>query len=490
MHWRLYFAAITVTAGSAFHYGFQLVLTNPAEKAFIHFENASIIKHYSTQLKKDILDDIWSVTVASFFVGAIFGSFSINFLIENLGRKGALIATFVTNFVSILLAVLSYFIMAFELYAFSRIILGFSNAASLAICPLYLFDITPLQNRGKIGMSTGISVQFGSVLGSFIAMPQILGTFDRWWIIYLGEAGILFIALIILALFFPESSESLLKQGNEEKAINSIKFFHRCTNAEAVKILEEKKLHTVTQTKIGLIHVWMLPETQSQTIIAVIVMFGTMFSGISVLNSFAVNIFESVGLTSLTSSYANVGICILSFFAALISPIVIDRFGRRLLLLCCFLGLLICNIFIGVLLFAHNIYTTVIISILLIFFIALFLVLFSLGPGPLCYFITAELHDINSRSSAQTWTSFAQMTTRAIILAGFLPLKTALGSPLSYLILFIVPITIATIFLYFNLPETKNRTPKEVKEEITRLTQKGPAFLFYSAFPKHKNVSV
>lgn len=259
-------------------------------------------------------------------------------------------------------------------------------------------------------MSTGIAVQLGSVAGSFIAMPQILGTYDRWWIIYVGEAGIILIALIILTLF-PESFESLLRQGKEKKAINSILFFHQCTKVDAVEILEDKKIEIVAQSKIGIFQVWTLPETTRQTLIAVVVMFGTMFSGISVLNSFAVNIFESAGLSPLTASYANLGICVLSFFAALISPIVVDRFGRRLLLLCCLLGLFVCNIFIGILLFAHNIYSTIVISVLLIFFIALFLFLFSIGPGPLCYFITAELHDVNSRSSAQTWTSFTQMTT-------------------------------------------------------------------------------
>uniref|UniRef100_A0A914ZE52 Major facilitator superfamily (MFS) profile domain-containing protein n=1 Tax=Panagrolaimus superbus TaxID=310955 RepID=A0A914ZE52_9BILA len=411
MNWRLYVAAIIVTSGSAFHYGFQLVLTNPAEKAFLKFLNSSIKKHYSKELDKNVLDDIWSVTVALFFVGAIFGSFSIKFLTEKLGRKGALIATFFTNIISLLLAILSYFITAFELYVFSRIILGFSNAASLAICPLYLSEISPIHLRGRIGMSTGIAVQFGSVFGSFIAMSQFLGTVDRWWIIYLVEAGICLIALISL-IFFPESSDSLLRhKGGETKAIKSITFFHQCTKVEAKKICEEKKLQKVAQSKIGLIQVWKLPETQRQTLIAVVVMFATMFSGISVLNSFAVNIFESAGLSSLTASYANGGICVLSFFAAFISPIVIDRFGRRLLLLFCLMGLLICNIFIGILLFAHNSYSTIVISVLLIFFIALFLVIFSVGPGPLCYFITAELHDINSRSSAQTWTSFTQMTT-------------------------------------------------------------------------------
>uniref|UniRef100_A0A914Y972 Major facilitator superfamily (MFS) profile domain-containing protein n=1 Tax=Panagrolaimus superbus TaxID=310955 RepID=A0A914Y972_9BILA len=69
-------------------------------------------------LEKSLLKDIWSVTVALFFVGAICGSLSINGLAEKLGRKRALIFTYILSYISLFLAILSYFINAFELYAF------------------------------------------------------------------------------------------------------------------------------------------------------------------------------------------------------------------------------------------------------------------------------------------------------------------------------------------------------------------------------------
>ena len=45
----------------------------------------------------------------------------------------------------------------------------------------------------------------------------------------------------------------------------------------------------------------------------------------------------------------------------------------------------------------------------LIFVICIFIVFFAIGPGPLCYFINAELVDLSARSAAQSWASVVQM---------------------------------------------------------------------------------
>jgi hypothetical protein len=61
-----------------------------------------------------------------------------------------------------------------------------------------------------------------------------------------------------------------------------------------------------------------------------------------------------------------------------------------------------------------------------------------------------------------------QMLCRAVILECYLPLEDVVG-PFSYAILFIVPLIIATVLLYFYLPETKNRSLAQVKLEIESL---------------------
>ena len=217
-------------------------------------------------------------------------------------------------------------------------------------------------------------------------------------------------AALIVVTVFPESPDFLSTLNSDTEAKRSIMFFHHCCESDAAAALEELKLQNNMKAKIGLIEIWKLPENRRRAFVAIVAMFGTAFSGVAAINAFAVDILNSAGLSNSTSAYVNVGLSLVSFTAALTSSLIVDRFGRRPLLLISYLGLFVCNISIGVLLFAHQSYSSKFISALLILFIAVFLAFFSIGPGPLCYFISSELNDLNSRSAAQTWTSLTQMT--------------------------------------------------------------------------------
>ncbi|KAK6041539.1 hypothetical protein COOONC_20957 [Cooperia oncophora] len=58
---------------------------------------------------------------------------------------------------------------------------------------------------------------------------------------------------------------------------------------------------------------------------------------------------------------------------------------------------------------------------------------------------------------------------RFVIVTIFLPMKNSIGESWSYLILFVAPVIASVVFLYFKLPETKNKTPIEVDEAAAKL---------------------
>ncbi|KAK5984465.1 MFS domain-containing protein, partial [Trichostrongylus colubriformis] len=148
---------------------------------------------------------------------------------------------------------------------------------------------------------------------------------------------------------------------------------------------------------------------RKKTFIGMVVMFAMSFSGVSVINAYAVEILLSTGLDSLEASLANVGIALVSVFAIVISSMVVDKFGRRPLLLMAFVGCLICNLLIFALMLMFDKLGYHVIGFILIFVICIFIIFFAIGPGPLCYFITAELVGQAARSGAQSWTSVVQM---------------------------------------------------------------------------------
>lgn len=61
---------------------------------------------------------------------------------------------------------------------------------------------SPKYCRGSVGMTTGIFIQMGTVVGALIAIPELFGTEKLWWLIYAFEALILIIVLLILPFFY------------------------------------------------------------------------------------------------------------------------------------------------------------------------------------------------------------------------------------------------------------------------------------------------
>ncbi|CAJ0610574.1 unnamed protein product [Cylicocyclus nassatus] len=465
---RMVMVALAVSLSGSFHFGYQLVITNPSQAAFIQFLNTTLGTTLSDS-SDATLDNVWSFVVAIIFLGALAGSFSIRLVADKVGRKAGLYVPIFIAILSASMSAVSKFIPSFILYAMSRVTMGYAVSLSLGIAALFLTETSPKGCRGSIGMITGACVQFGTVVGSILAMPQIFGTVDCWFLIYIAEIAII-LAFSVFLPFLPETPGFLVQRGAQEAAKRSLMFYHKCSASEAEKhlmhIKEEQKQHTKIFTMMDIMR---KKSLRKKALIGVVVTFAMSFSGVSVINAYAVEILRSTGLTSLQASLANVTIAVVSMIAIVISSTVIDKFGRRPLLLVAFTGCLLCNFLIFSLMFTFDKYGHNILGFILIFVICLFIIFFAIGPGPLCYFINAELVGQAARSGAQSWASVVQMLSRFMIITTFLPMRNKIGDAWSYLILFVAPVIASIVFLYFKLPETKNKTPLEVEEVMKKL---------------------
>lgn len=94
---------------------------------------------------------------------------------------------------------------------------------------------------------------------------------------------------------------------------------------------------------------------------------------------------------------------------ALFSASVVDKFGRRPLLLSSVFFIMLVNLVIFGLMRAYSVFGERWIGFCLIGAIAAHLVAFTVGPGPLCYFITSEMITQHARSAGQSWAAFVQM---------------------------------------------------------------------------------
>ncbi|CAD6196248.1 unnamed protein product [Caenorhabditis auriculariae] len=216
-------AAVTSLAGS-FHFGYQLTMTNPAQDAFLNFLNQTLGARFKDGLSDTTIENIWSFVVAIMFLGALAGSFSIRFIAEKIGRKRGLYISIGAGVISCLMAIGSKYVSLFELFIVSRILMGWSVSVNLGLSAIFLSEASPKECRGAIGMVTGTSVQFGTVCGSIVAMPQLLGTDTLWPFIYAVEIVIIVVFAVSLP-FLPESPGHGKPKAEEQRLAFNANFY-------------------------------------------------------------------------------------------------------------------------------------------------------------------------------------------------------------------------------------------------------------------------
>uniref|UniRef100_A0A914I9E7 Major facilitator superfamily (MFS) profile domain-containing protein n=1 Tax=Globodera rostochiensis TaxID=31243 RepID=A0A914I9E7_GLORO len=201
------------------------------------------------------LENLWSLIVAMLFFGAIFGSLLIRPLADRLGRLRVLIVGNLFGAFGLFIGALSYFLNRFELFFLARFGIGFSLALCLGLAGIFLAECSPKGCRGSVSMSTGALLQLGTVFGSLMAIPTVLGSSSRWWAMFTIEGIQLFVTTILLALFAKESPSFLLLRGKETFARRSLAFYHNCpddTLDERMKEFSSDTLRSVRQRSVGL----------------------------------------------------------------------------------------------------------------------------------------------------------------------------------------------------------------------------------------------
>ncbi|KAL3112753.1 hypothetical protein niasHT_019727 [Heterodera trifolii] len=457
---RLSLVALLVGLSGAFHFGIQITITNPSQQTFLLFLNSSLRINYGKRMETKQLEVFWSLIVSMLFLGAIFGSLSIRPLADRFGRLRVLFFSNLLCSFSLFCSAFSYFLNRFELLCLSRFGIGFSLALCLGLAGIFLAECSPKYCRGFVSMSTGALLQLGTVFGSFVAIPRVLGSANLWWVIFTIEGTQLLATTIILTMVAEESPSFLLLRNNETHARHSLAFYHNCSG----QILEERMGELRRETLRMSILIWLFHFR-----IGSVVSLSMAFSGIAVINAFAVELFRTTGVSEYWASIDNVGLALLSLASNIASALLIDRFGRRRLLLVTLTVILLMNFVISGLMYAYAKTELSWLGLCLIVAISLFTVAFAFGPGPICYFLASELVEQNARSAAQGWANLCQMISRAFLLAIFLPLRTSIGVASAYFLLFVMPILVALLFLFFNLPETKRRDICEVRHGMRKL---------------------
>ncbi|XP_025833322.1 facilitated trehalose transporter Tret1-like [Agrilus planipennis] len=410
-----------------------------------------------------ILNTIQSSTVVSMNgVGGTLGSIITIWIMDIFGRKAVLIAAGSCNLIS---WALMYFANGIEILCISRILGGIAIGLSLNCGTVYLGEISHNDNRGRLNFLMTILRLFGTDIG-FIIGPYV--SFKTFALLSVGAS----IIPVISTCIIPESPYHLIKKGKKEKAKTVIK---KLANDATDENSLEKEFQDISfsvekdMRNKGTIYELLTNKIYRRSLLIHLgLKMIFVCCGNVVIKSYMQTIIKATG-SSMSSNTASVIFGIISFISAITSGQLIDRFGRRPLLM---VSSLLCSISmfcLGLYFYLQNATSFNIDSIswLPVTSLMLFEVFVAIGILSIHYVIAAELYPINIKGVAVSALAFLAQALAMALQFSFEPLSEILGE-YTCLWFFSVCCLLGFLFGLFILPETKGKSFDEIQRIFNR----------------------
>ncbi|XP_044537389.1 solute carrier family 2, facilitated glucose transporter member 9 [Gracilinanus agilis] len=464
-------ASLVGAFGSSFLYGYNLSVVNAPSNYIKTFYTETWEKRLGYSINEATLKLLWSVTVSIFAIGGLVGTIMVTLIGKALGRKSTLLVNNAFAILAALLMACSQQAEAFEMLILGRFIMGVDGGISLSVLPMYLSEISPKEIRGSLGQITAIFICIGVFTGQFLGLPEILGQESQWPYLFAVIVIPAFVQLVSLP-FLPESPRYLLFEKNDqdgaEKAFQT--FLGKMdVSQEMEEALEESRV----QRNIRLVSVWELLTRRSvrwQIITVIITMACYQLCGLNAIWFYTNNIFSTAGISTEKIPYITLSTGGTEILAAIFSGLVIDRLGRRPLLIGGF-GLMV--FFFGILTVTLTLQNKApwlpYLSIVCILGI---IASFCSGPGGIPFILTGEFFQQAQRPAAFMIAGTVNWLSNFAV--GLLFPYIVEGLDTYCFLVFATVCLIGGTYFYIVLPETKNKTYAEITQKFAKWNKDSP----------------
>jgi len=391
--------------------------------------------------------------------GCVAGAMFAGYLSDRIGRKKVLIITAILFFISSLAAAFAGSLTQFIL---ARLIGGLGIGAASMLSPLYISEIAPARNRGQLVSLYQLAIVIGINLIYFVNL-KIASIGDQAWNIewgwrYMLASGMLPAFLFFLLLFFvPESPRWLTSKGYNDEALGILEKVSGKDNAQATI----KEINDTLQQETGTIKELFKPGLRMAMIIGVILALFCQITGINAIIYYAPEIFKSAGFGAESAFTQTVIIGMINTLFTFLAIWLIDKAGRKTLLLWGIAGMIICLLAVGACYYYHvSSGPWLLISILG------YIASFASSLGPIPWVIMSEIFPTRTRGIAM---SFATMVlwVGVLLITQLTPiLLENLGGAFTFWI-FMINAIILLIFTWKKIPETRQRTLEDIEKSWT-----------------------
>ncbi|KAL0794989.1 hypothetical protein Bca101_066366 [Brassica carinata] len=388
-------------------------------------------------------------------VGAMVGAIASGQIAEYVGRKGSLMIAAIPNIIGWLS--ISFAKDTSFLYM-GRLLEGFGVGIISYTVPVYIAEIAPQNMRGALGSVNQLSVTIG------IMLAYLLGLFVPWRI--LAVLGVLPCTLLIPGLFFiPESPRWLAKMGLTDDFETSLQVLRGFDTDITVEVNEIKR-SVASSTKRSAIRFVDLKRRRYYfpLMVGIGLLILQQLGGINGVLFYSSTIFKSAGVSS--SNVATFGVGAVQVVATAVATWLVDKSGRRLLLMISSIGMTISLVIVAVAFYLKEFVSPEsdmynILSMVSVVGVVAMVISCSLGMGPIPWLIMSEILPVNIKGLAGSIATLANwFVSWLVTMTANMLLAWSSGGTFTLYAL-VCGFTVAFVSLW--VPETKGKTLEEIQ---------------------------
>lgn len=429
-----------VAALGGFLFGFDTAVISGVEKSIQHLWMLADFAH--------------GFTVASALIGTVLGSLLAGWPAEKYGRKRVLQAI---GLIYLVTSIVTAITSSWEIFVLFRFLGGIGVGASSVVGPMYISEISPARSRGRLVALFQFNIVSG-ILIAFISNYLLFGIGEEAWRWMLGVQAFPSLLFFIMVFAVPESPRWLVKTNQVTRAKEVFNEIGEdepdaaiLTIAESLHIEKGKAKENIFNGRYN----------KPVLYVIALAMFNQL-SGINAIMYYAPRIFEMTGLAKDTALLQAVSIGVTNMVFTLLAISVIDKFGRKTLLIVGSLGMVL---FLGLVAWAF--YTQDFGGYAVMFYLVGFIAFFAFSQGAVIWVFMSEIFPNKVRSQGQTLGSFTHWIMAALISWTFPVLVESSDNGGFYsFLLFAIMMFAHGIFVWKVLPETKGKSLEGIQRDL------------------------
>jgi len=403
----------------------------------------------------NLTDTLLGWAVSSALIGCLIGSITAGKPGDILGRRLMLKVMAVLFFISALGTGLSESLTVFVI---ARFIGGLAIGGASVLAPMYISEIAPARLRGRLVATSQLAIVSGILL-AFFSNYLLMGSGESNWR-YMFLAGVIPSVVFFVLLFFVSQSPRWLVMVGRNKEAKEV--LTKLNPHEDIEKTMDDIVQSLNKESMSKSVVLFKKPYRKLVLIGIAVGMFNQFTGINTIMYYAPTIFKSAGFSESSSFLQTVLVGVTNLVFTVIAMTVIDKLGRKFLLMMGAVGM---SIFLGLFAFAYLNHSFEGYGLLI--YVMGFIAFFAASQGAVIWVILSEMFPNNIRARGSSIGSFSHWVFNALISFLFPIVASSIG--VGTIFIFYAAATAFSLFFFWKyLVETKGRSLEEIEKLVLK----------------------